>query len=61
MKYLKRFNERLNSQTYKRAARKLNQMGHSDRSKKLVDFSKEAEKEESLSRWEERANNYWFD
>jgi hypothetical protein len=53
MKYLKKFNEELKSETYRRASYKLKKLGHEDRSKELADWSKKVEGDENLVKWEE--------
>ena len=56
MKYLKRFNEELRPQTYMSAARKLDKLGHHDRSKDLKDWGLEMESREEMDKW--RKNNW---
>jgi hypothetical protein len=51
MKYLKRFNEELNPQTYRKAARKLRKMGHEKRAKDIEDWA-------DLSKWKENIEEY---
>lgn len=58
MRYLKRFNEELNSQTYLSAARKLQKMGHSDRSKQLKDWAIKTEHKENLVKWKRNIDEY---
>ena len=69
MKYLKKFNEELKSQTYKRAARKLKQImkekptlgkaiGAEERADKLLLHSKEAERREEMSRWKKSVETF---
>jgi hypothetical protein len=64
MKYLKRFNEELKSQTYKSAARKLNKIvkekpvlakaiGAEKRAKDLEEYAKNIEEKEELKKWQE--------
>lgn len=53
MKYLKRFNEELLPQTYNRAARKLDKLGHTDRAKDLKDWSKKRQKDMDIEAWKE--------
>ena len=53
MRYLKRFNEELRSETYRRASYKLKKLGHEDRAKELSDWSKKVENDENLVKWEE--------
>lgn len=69
MKYLKKFNEELKSQTYKSAARKLKQImkekpnlgkaiGAEDRADKLLLHSKEVEKREELVKWKDSVEKF---
>lgn len=51
MKYLKKFNEELDPDTYTRASMKLREKGHHIRSKSLIDWSSE-------KKWEELVNTY---
>jgi hypothetical protein len=58
MKYLKRFNEELNPRTYLSAAKKLTDIGHTDRANTLKDWAKETEKREEMTKWKERLQDY---
>ena len=69
MKYLKKFNEELKSQTYKRAARKLKQImkekptlgkgiGAEERANKLELHAKNVERREEMSRWKESVETF---
>jgi len=58
MKYLKKFNEELRPQTYMSAARKLNKMGHTDRSNDLKDWAREMESREEMIKWKDRIEDY---
>lgn len=56
MKYLKKFNEELNSQTYLRASYKLKNFGNKsslDRADKLKDWAIKTEERESIEKWAE--------
>lgn len=56
MKYLKKFNEELNSQTYLRAANKLKKFGNKtslDRAEKLKDWASQTERKEYMVKWKE--------
>ena len=58
MKYLKKFNEELRTQTYMSAARKLDKLGHTDRATDLKDWAKETEKKEEMIKWQDRIQDY---
>jgi hypothetical protein len=58
MKYLKRFNEELDPQTYKRAARKLRKLGHEGRAKELEDWSNKRQIDEGLLLWKENVKRF---
>lgn len=69
MKYLKKFNEELKSQTYRNAARKLRKIisekpvlakavGAESRAKNLEDYSKEIENREHLDKWRRNVEKY---
>jgi hypothetical protein len=58
MKYLKRFNEELRSETYRSAAFKLKKIGHQNRAKDLEDWSIKREKEENLDKWNQMKNQF---
>ena len=58
MKYLKKFNEELRPQTYMSAARKLDKLGHTDRSQALKDWARETEKKEEMIKWKDRIQDY---
>jgi hypothetical protein len=58
MKYLKRFNEELRPRTYLSAAKKLTDIGHTDRAKALKDWAGETEKREEMVKWKEQLQNY---
>ena len=62
MKYLKRFNEELNSQTYLSASRKLRKMGNPSsirRADALKDWAGEVELKEYYKLWEDEVTKYW--
>ena len=58
MKYLKRFNEELNSSTYNSAARKLTKLGHTDRAAELKSWAQETERKEELIKWKQEIQTY---
>jgi hypothetical protein len=58
MKYLKRFNEELNSDTYLRASRKLKKLGHTDRAKELQEWGAKVERDEEMIKWKERMQDF---
>ena len=58
MKYLKRFNEELRPRTYLSAAKKLTDIGHTDRANALKDWAGETEKREEITKWKERLQEY---
>jgi hypothetical protein len=58
MKYLKKFNERLKSQTYLNASRKMDRLGHTDRAKDLKDWASKVEKDESIIKWRDRIDEF---
>jgi hypothetical protein len=58
MKYLKRFNEELDPQTYIRAARKLDKMGHTDRADKLKNWAHKVELDENINTWTEKLKTF---
>lgn len=58
MKYLKRFNEELRPRTYLSAAKKLKDIGHTDRAKALEDWAEETEKREEIIKWKDRLQDY---
>ena len=58
MKYLKRFNEELRPRTYLSAAKKLTDIGHTDRANALKDWAGETEKREEIAKWKERLQEY---
>ena len=61
MKYLKRFNEELKSQTYLSAARKLKKMGNPTSLKRaavLTDWADETELKETIAKWEKEVEEY---
>ena len=58
MKYLRKFNEELNPQTYRSAARKLTKLGHTDRAKALTDWSNEVESKEEMAKWRDQLQDY---
>ncbi len=61
MKYLKKFNEELKSQTYLSASRKLKQLGNPSsikRSKILNDWSTKVEFKEYLVKWKQKIEEY---
>ena len=58
MKYLKRFNEELTPRVYMSAAKKLTNLGHTDRANVLKDWANETEKREEMVKWKERLQSY---
>jgi hypothetical protein len=58
MKYLKKFNEELDSNTYMRASRKLDKLGHIDRASNLKNWSNEIERRGELTKWQSRLKEY---
>lgn len=58
MKYLKKFNEKLNPMTYKSAAKKLDKLGHTKRSSDLRDWSKKIESDDNLKKWSENIEQF---
>lgn len=58
MKYLKRFNEELTPRVYMSAAKKLTNLGHTDRANTLKDWAGETEKREEIAKWKERLQEY---
>jgi hypothetical protein len=58
MKYLKRFNEELKSDTYLRASRKLKKLGHTDRAKELQEWGAKVERDEEMIKWKERMQDF---
>lgn len=58
MKYLKKFNEELRPRTYLSAAKKLTDIGHTDRAKKLKDWAEETEKREEVQKWKDNLQDY---
>ena len=58
MKYLKRFNEELRPRTYMSAAKKLTDIGHTDRANALKDWAQETEKREEITKWKDRLQDY---
>jgi hypothetical protein len=58
MKYLKRFNEELKPQTYMSAARKLDKMGHTDRSEDLKKWAQKVELDENVDKWKKKVNDF---
>lgn len=58
MKYIKRFNERLDIETYKQASKKLGKMGFGNRSDKLSDFAKKKELEKVKKEIKEYQKEY---
>jgi hypothetical protein len=59
MKYLKKFNEELNSQTYLRAANKLKKFGNKtslDRAEKLKDWASQTERKEYMVKWKKNVD-----
>ncbi len=58
MKYLKKFNEELRTQTYLSAARKLDKLGHTDRANALKDWAREMETKEEMIKWKDRIQDY---
>jgi len=58
MKYLKRFNEELTPRVYMSAAKKLTNLGHTDRANVLKDWAEKTEKREEIVKWKERLQEY---
>jgi hypothetical protein len=58
MKYLKKFNEELKTQTYMSAARKLDKMGHTDRAADLKSWANKMESDENFTKWKEKLNEF---
>lgn len=58
MKYLKRFNEELRPRTYLSAAKKLTDIGHTDRANTLKDWAEQTERREEITKWKERLQEY---
>jgi len=58
MRYLRKFNEELKSDTYRRASYKLKKLGHEDRAKELSDWSKKVENDENMVKWEENKSQF---
>lgn len=58
MKYLKRFNEELNPQTYRNAARKLKKMGHEGRADSLNQWADKVEQTGEIKKWEDNLPKY---
>ena len=58
MKYLKRFNEELRPRTYMNAAKKLTDLGHTDRANTLKDWAGQTEKREEIIKWKQRVQEY---
>jgi len=52
MKFIKKFNEELDTSTYRNAARKLTKMGHIDRAKKLKDWSEIISNRNDMDKWD---------
>lgn len=58
MKYLIKFNEELDSQTYKRAAFKLKKLGHIDRYQDMKDWTIKVEDKENLEKWKKNVEEF---
>ena len=60
MKYLKKFNEELNPNTYRRAASKLKKMGgfNIDRAKNLTDWAEKREADDSIIKWKKNIEEF---
>jgi hypothetical protein len=58
MKYLKRFNEELRPRTYLSAAKKLTDIGHTDRANTLKDWAEQTERREEITKWKEKLQEY---
>jgi len=58
MKHLRKFNEELHSDTFRRASYKLKKLGHLDRSKDLMDWSNKRAGEEAKVKWEENLKEF---
>lgn len=58
MRYLRKFNEELKSDTYRRASYKLKKLGHEDRAKELSDWSKKVGNDENMVKWEENKSEF---
>jgi len=58
MKYLVKFNEELTSGVYRRAAEKLNALGHKRRSTEICDWSKKTEVKENHKLWKNLVDKF---
>lgn len=58
MKYIKRFNEELSPRVYNNAAKKLDKLGHTDRSDALKGWSQKMENDENLIKWKDNLQDY---
>lgn len=58
MKYLRRFNEELKTQTYRNAARKLTKMGHDGRAKELSNWADKREGIENVEKWKKNIEEF---
>lgn len=58
MKYLVKFNEELKSDVYKRAAERLNRLGHKRRSSEIEDWSKKVELKEKSKLWKDLVDKF---
>jgi hypothetical protein len=58
MRYLVKFNEELTSGVYKRAAEKLNSLGHKRRSSEISDWSKKVKAKENYKNWKNLVNKF---
>lgn len=58
MRYLRKFNEELKSDTYRRASYKLKRLGHEDRAKELSDWSNKVGNDENLVKWKENISQF---
>ena len=57
MKYLDKFNE-LNHHTYNRAGKKLVELGHQDRGRKLIKKGEETREKKEREEWKEKVDKY---
>jgi hypothetical protein len=58
MRYLKKFNEELRPSTYRRAAKKLDKLGHTKRSSDLKKWADKRESDDNLKKWKENIEQF---
>lgn len=58
MKYIKRFNEELNPQTYRNAARRLDKIGKHTRSADLINWADKVEIDNNLQKWNDMVDRF---